>query len=95
LAQYDIVNKKGEDVGQVETFTIDMGEGRIWKLAWHQRQVICHTIGRFKAASGDNEIQKGRVHSWEQREEAQRVAWAVPGISQIENHILIIPWSNN
>ena len=29
LAQYDVVNKKGDDMGQVQTFVIDMREGLI------------------------------------------------------------------
>ena len=29
LAQYDVVNKKGEDMGQVQTFVVDMHEGLI------------------------------------------------------------------
>jgi len=29
LKQYDVINKKGEDMGQVQTFVIDMLEGRI------------------------------------------------------------------
>jgi uncharacterized protein YegP (UPF0339 family) len=29
LAQYDVVNRKGEDMGQVQTFVIDMREGLI------------------------------------------------------------------
>jgi uncharacterized protein YegP (UPF0339 family) len=29
LAQYDVVNKKGEDMGQVQTFVMDMREGLI------------------------------------------------------------------
>ena len=29
LAQYDVINKKGEDMGQVQTFVIDMNEGLI------------------------------------------------------------------
>lgn len=29
LAQYDVVNKKGEDMGQVQTFIVDMREGLI------------------------------------------------------------------
>jgi uncharacterized protein YegP (UPF0339 family) len=29
LAQYDVVNKKGEDLGQVQTFVVDMNEGLI------------------------------------------------------------------
>jgi len=29
LAQYDVVNKKGDDLGQVQTFVVDMNEGLI------------------------------------------------------------------
>jgi uncharacterized protein YegP (UPF0339 family) len=29
LAQYDVVNKKGDDLGQVQTFVVDMREGLI------------------------------------------------------------------
>jgi uncharacterized protein YegP (UPF0339 family) len=29
LAQYDVVNKKGQDMGQVQTFVVDMREGLI------------------------------------------------------------------
>ena len=29
LAQYDVVNKKGDDMGQVQTFVVDMQEGLI------------------------------------------------------------------
>lgn len=38
---------------------------------------------------GGKVILKGSVHSWAESEEAQRVVWAVPGVSQVENHILI------
>ncbi len=29
LAQYNVINKKGDDMGQVQTFVVDMREGRI------------------------------------------------------------------
>jgi len=29
LKQYDVINKKGEDMGQVQTFVIDMNEGLV------------------------------------------------------------------
>jgi len=38
---------------------------------------------------GTKVILKGRVRSWAEREEAERVAWAAPGVTQVENHIQI------
>ena len=34
---------------------------------------------------------RGNVHSWAEREEAERTAWAAPGVSEVESHIMINP----
>lgn len=36
-------------------------------------------------------ILRGDVHSWSERQEAERTAWAAPGVIQVENLIAIAP----
>ena len=41
--------------------------------------------------SGGKVILRGSVHSWLEREQVQRAAWASPGVSEVESHITINP----
>ena len=36
---------------------------------------------------------KGTVHSWVERDEAERAAWGVPGVSDVENLVIVNPVS--
>ena len=40
---------------------------------------------------GGTVILRGTVRSWAERQEAQRAAWAVPGVTKVENYIAINP----
>jgi len=40
---------------------------------------------------GSKVILKGMVHSWFEREEAERVAWGAPGVTQVENQLTVVP----
>jgi osmotically-inducible protein OsmY len=40
---------------------------------------------------GSEVILKGTVRSWIEREEAERVAWSAPGITQVEDRIVVSP----
>ena len=42
-------------------------------------------------ANGDEVILRGTVKSWAERQEAERVAWQVPGVTRVENLITISP----
>ena len=33
----------------------------------------------------------GDVHSWSERQDAERAAWAAPGVTHVENHIAVKP----
>jgi osmotically-inducible protein OsmY len=41
--------------------------------------------------NGSEVILKGRVRSWIEREEAERVAWSAPGVTKVEDHIVVAP----
>jgi osmotically-inducible protein OsmY len=42
-------------------------------------------------ANGSEVILRGAVRSWAERQEAERAAWAAPGVTQVDNRITISP----
>jgi osmotically-inducible protein OsmY len=42
-------------------------------------------------ANGSEVILKGTVRSWIEREEAERVAWSAPGITRVDDRIVVSP----
>ena len=36
-------------------------------------------------------ILSGNVHSWVERQEAERAAWAAPGVTQVEDRLTVVP----
>jgi osmotically-inducible protein OsmY len=41
--------------------------------------------------NGSEVVLKGRVRSWIEREEAERVAWSAPGVTKVEDRIVVSP----
>jgi osmotically-inducible protein OsmY len=44
-------------------------------------------------ASGGEVVLKGIVRSWIEREEAERVAWSAPGVTKVDDRIVVSPFS--
>jgi osmotically-inducible protein OsmY len=42
-------------------------------------------------ADGSEIILKGTVRSWIEREEAERVAWSAPGVTRVQDRIVVAP----
>ena len=36
-------------------------------------------------------ILRGSVHSWSEREQAEQAAWSAPGVSKVENNVIVNP----
>jgi osmotically-inducible protein OsmY len=41
--------------------------------------------------SGGEVILKGKVRSWLERDEAERVAWRAPGVTKVDDRIVVSP----
>jgi osmotically-inducible protein OsmY len=47
---------------------------------------------RITVTARDGEVQlNGSVRSWFEREEAERAAWAAPGVSEVVDRIAVVP----
>jgi osmotically-inducible protein OsmY len=40
-------------------------------------------------ANGSEVVLRGTVRSWAERQEAERAAWAAPGVTRVDNRISI------
>jgi len=36
-----------------------------------------------------SEAERGTVHSWDERREAEHAAWAAPGVTTVENNLAV------
>ena len=47
---------------------------------------------RINVAVADSKVTlSGNVHSWFERDEARRAAWAAPGVNEVDDHIAVVP----
>ena len=62
----------------------------IWRARAGAMKVDANRIA-VEAVEGGAVVLKGTVRSWAERQEAERVAWAAPGISRVQNQIVVSP----
>ncbi|MEX1129435.1 MAG: BON domain-containing protein [Vicinamibacterales bacterium] len=48
-------------------------------------------LGVYVAVADSKVTLSGNVHSWFERDEARRAAWAAPGVNEVEDHIAVVP----
>ena len=47
---------------------------------------------QIRVESTDNKvILRGSVHSWDEKDDAEQAAWAAPGVTKVENNVMVIP----
>jgi osmotically-inducible protein OsmY len=47
---------------------------------------------QIRVESSDSKvILRGSVHSWDEKEQAEQAAWAAPGVTKVENNVMVIP----
>jgi osmotically-inducible protein OsmY len=48
---------------------------------------------QIKVESIDNKVVlRGNVRSWQAKDQAEQAAWSAPGVSSVENNVVVAPW---
>ncbi|WP_213450135.1 BON domain-containing protein [Rhizomonospora bruguierae] len=55
------------------------------------RSAETDATGLTVEVAGDRIILRGTVRSWAERREAERVAWSAPGVTSVENRVVVAP----
>jgi osmotically-inducible protein OsmY len=54
-----------------------------------ERNTHVDAAGIYVEAIGNKIVLRGAVNAWHEREEAERIAWAAPGVAAVENELVV------
>ena len=54
-----------------------------------ERSALIHAGHVSVEVNGSEVVLKGTVKSWAEREEAERAAWSVPGITNVDDQLIV------
>ena len=86
-----IVPIRGEAVSQAVAYAKSHRVRVVFRRRWiRAARDVSISGGECHRSGWQGHILSGSVHSWAERQEAERVAWAAPGVSQVDDRLASI-----
>jgi osmotically-inducible protein OsmY len=87
----DLVGVKGVTNAIIIKARVNTGDVREKIEAAFKRSAEIDARRVNVTTTGGKVILSGNVHSWAERQEAERAAWAAPGVTQVDDRLAVVP----